>query len=571
MMKLKIITNRLRFIIKMFLVAILLNFSIVLVLITITNPNISYSKMLSNDSEQFIQIEKANCDLDRNCFQLSLTNSDEDYIESKLKFKHYNVYRISDLGNYLDSSDLFKINRDNISENMYLSSLDVDVVVVDNFKELISEKIIGRFPEKENEILISNYLADIMIIAGLTTYENEFYYPNNYDDILNQSNTYYFGDSGSVKIVGIINYDLSDYEKLKKCYYLNQDDGCDKNLKSKLVEMTRNNLNKVYVLPRFINSHSLNINGQLDQSNYSYKVINNNITDIVLVKCSRLQESVEYYDGVEWLSTSHINSDEIILNIYQIITDSNSFEKTLSEYIDNHSDVSKEELEKQFLEKYIQNTDIIGNEVIFRIIDQDGDIKEEKKLRVIGISTYNYGNTFEHYYVSDDIDEIYELNPLQKTGYLLLTNEINILQVLNEFHLIDNYIVETSYTENYLATLCLLDRAKTIIPFITALFMCMVICLISSFINSSVIKNEQIEIVNKLKMSIVYSTVMILFSSVFGSLFIGNTINMVNKIISLNFDMLEINYKVFIILFILDIIILVFVYIVNRIKLKLLK
>lgn len=64
--------------------------------------------------------------------------------------------------------------------------------------------------------MISNYLADLLIKEGLKPYNEDIYYkPASYEELVNSNKYFYFGDVDKVKIVGIINYDLSEFESLK--------------------------------------------------------------------------------------------------------------------------------------------------------------------------------------------------------------------------------------------------------------------------------------------------------------------------------------------------------------------
>lgn len=557
----KILNNKF-LILKTIFLSILISVIITLGLLIIVNPNDSYAKMLINKKEPFVQIEKTSCDDEYNCFTLPLTESDEQIIKSNL-INYYDVYKVNDLNMYLDSSEIFKINTELINENMYLMSLDIDVVVASDFDDLLTNEIIGRYPKNENEILISNYLADLMIISGLTTYENESYYPNSYEDIINDSNSYYFGDSGRVKIVGIIDYDLSKYENLKKCYYGKEDTLCDSDLTYSLVELTHNQLNKVYALTNFVNSKNININGQLDQNNYKYQVINENVTSTVLVKGAVLQEPIEYYDGVSWQVVDTLNNDEIILNVYQLINDYNTFSDSLDNYLKNGSSENKKELVHQFLEKYLSNINIIGKEVTFQIKSNDGEIKETTKLKVIGISLNEYGNTNEYYYVSSDVAKEYQANILQRTGYLVSLDENNILDLLDEYFLVNDYIVETSYTEDYLSALTSLEFIKDIAPFIILFCLVIITYLFYSHVNKF-IKSNEMNNFNKFNFIIKQSTLLLSLSSLLSIILVKFMIVVINNFISPKLNVLQFSYKGILILIVLDIVIFLFTYIFSK-------
>ncbi len=243
-----------------------------------------YVSFLSKRDEEFVQIEK-NVDNEFS-FIYSLDDKDKKNIESKLKKLNYvgmNVYRIGRL--HLDSSkiisyeqvyDLLKINSN--YKDLYtpytFNSNYLDIVELTNFDSFLEEELIGKIPQNNDEIIISNHFANLIMSIGIIPYgEENYYYPSSYEEIISSNKYYYFGNCNKIKIVGIINYDLSEYDQLKniswgeyneKYYHLGDD----------LSYRTQNIYNKIFVNKDFI--VNLNLENNIEQdSDYKYVAVNN--------------------------------------------------------------------------------------------------------------------------------------------------------------------------------------------------------------------------------------------------------------------------------------------------------
>ncbi|MEG2283121.1 MAG: ABC transporter ATP-binding protein, partial [Bacilli bacterium] len=229
----------------------------------------SHAKLLTSRHEQFVQIEKYKLynnaeyvDKDK----LVLKEIDSKNILSKLNRDTYPIYQIQEDYNHMRVGDLFNISidKDNTLYTPLSGSAAADIVVTDDINKIIKEPVIGKKPTANNEIVISNYIADLIIDKGITVYENivnnEFgvsnlFKPKNYEELINSNHTFYFGSVGKAKIVGLVNYDLSKYQCLKgKKYDADNISEEEVKLSRELTREIQNIYNKIYVNNDFISN-----------------------------------------------------------------------------------------------------------------------------------------------------------------------------------------------------------------------------------------------------------------------------------------------------------------------------
>lgn len=329
----------------------------------------AHAKLLAENNEKSLMIGKYSFDGYgahdyTNKTQLQIDSNDEKYIISKLQKPYYSIYKIQESMNYLQLGELLKI--ENTDGNILYTALggtfDANIIVSDNIKEVVDEEIIGRIPTNSNEILISNYVADLITIGGITTYEsngnseftdNKLFKPKNYEELLNSNKTFYFGSKGKVKIVGIINYDLSKYDKLKnKKYEADKTSQEDLNLQSDLIKHL-NKFGNIYVTTDFFNALEVIDVEKLDAKAKIYSMSGNNIelpSDGYYVSPAVINNELEYYNGTDWVKTKKLDKNEVVLNIYQLISGrTDDYKKGLEQYLEKNPDEDKIVLEKNTL------------------------------------------------------------------------------------------------------------------------------------------------------------------------------------------------------------------------------
>ena len=223
-------------------------------------------QMLVDNKEQFVEITKSkqyNKDEMTDNY-LKISDSEFKDIVSYLdnnNYKYETVYRFTnyhiestDIMGYVPLGDIMKIKNKSKTTPFSFWAAECDIVTTNNFDEYFEIDIIGRVPTNDNEIMISNVLANLIINNGIET-SNRKYNPTNYEEIINGKNSYYFGNN-KVKIVGILNYDLSEFDAIKEITWEELNDNYEKysNIYDEYSLRIRNIYNKVYVAKDFISS-----------------------------------------------------------------------------------------------------------------------------------------------------------------------------------------------------------------------------------------------------------------------------------------------------------------------------
>ncbi len=239
-----------------------------------------HAQLLVDKNEQFVQIEKykfENGERDVNLQELTDDTVNQINLELKKMGKTgLNIYQLgnlhipsNDIISYDNIYDMLEINPEfYVSNEPYTYRCDeVDIVKWDDFSNFFIEDIIGRTPSNYNEILISNYLAELLMTEGIKPYgENDYYNPTSYEELVNSNKYYYFGTADKVKIVGIINYDLSKYKSLDGIswdeYNLNSEKYSA--ISQELSYKGKNIYNKIFVNNDFINHLNVNDENTVD-------------------------------------------------------------------------------------------------------------------------------------------------------------------------------------------------------------------------------------------------------------------------------------------------------------------
>ena len=479
---------------------------------TLSNYNVeeAHSKLLVDKKEESIKIEKYyffNKKYDKYDFynkdQVKLTIEDEKYINSKLKNKYYPIYKLQESYSFMQIGEALKIG--DIAHNSFYLEMGayrtLNIVVVDNFNDFTKEKIIGRYPSNYNEILIPNYMADLIIEGGITTYEkndvDEFsddytFKPKDYEDIINSNKTFYFGSKGKVKIVGIIDYDLSKYNSLKNKEYdygAMTDEQYD--LLDELILKEKNLYNNVYVTNGFIEKLDVANIEELDENTVFFNLDSDSIDlqrEGYYIAPAILQNELEYYDGTKWVKTKKLNKNDVIINIYQLMQGSSQdYEKGLEKYISNNPDVDVETLEKRYFVNYIKDFDVIGKKVNLKVKNRiDEVVNDYKDLNIIGITGFSDTQS-RNYYLSNDLVGEYKIEVIQKTGYLVpMSDYKDFKYMLTTFPYNSEIQAVTPYSEEVTMLVRTIDILKDIAFYVSLVLFIFTVFLIGNFIMTSI-------------------------------------------------------------------------------------
>ena len=344
----------------------------------------THSKALSNLGHSYINIKKFESNRnDFNYYERYFSNQDKEKILNNLQSEYLIKYKIQENGEFLQ----LEYNTENmIAKNgfsrdaYYYHDTTEDKFVIPSDGYLKSKKIIGKFPTEKDEIMIHSYLAEIFMKVGIAEFiekdenniiEHSYYYPKNYEELLNSDKFIKFGNSYKLKVVGIIEDDLDKYEYIKdleslESMYDNNNGNQiikDKKFQKFLMDIVEPSY-EIYVSNEFINNKNYVKNVKMTDTILIAEVDSNNK---LYSRSSHLNGKLEYYNGVKFVEAEHLNDDEIILNPNYLNSFSDGeYNKKLEEYISVYEKNNKYKQEEklsiqkkndELLEKYQKELD----------------------------------------------------------------------------------------------------------------------------------------------------------------------------------------------------------------------
>lgn len=319
------------------------------------------------------------------------------------------------------------------NSHVYLASLvysEVDFYEIDeaSFNNL---KHIGKYPKEANEVVISNFVAEILSYYGYynaTTGEDEIF-PNDFEKIVNNELEIGLGEI-SLKVVGIYfveNFNYEDVINFKFLYESSIGDGeFDAGaVKTELISAFPNwsrllhDMNKYYVSEKFFDNLDFN-----KVSNLSY-----------------FTEFTSYYlngDNYNILQNAtankQINSDEIIISFDTLDEMTNG---DFSNYVLEVSGIEYNLIEDETIlqaiaDDYMKKNNIIGEELYMRIADHGKIIHAngyaDYKLKIIGVQERAVN------YVSEEILRQYLRNIVKINHVEVMSDDYDVLySLLKEF------------------------------------------------------------------------------------------------------------------------------------------
>lgn len=455
------------------------------------NFAVGHAKLLSDQKEQFIQIEKNHVFKEEDGYILTqVLPMDQDSIqkiEKQIKGDHYDVYHYQDeqMSNNL-------INLLHIQNNNMYDENEAELVVTSDVSNIIRESITGRNAKEKNEIVISNDLANLIIEKGIEVHEkviqNEFkesniFEPKTYEDILNTNFTYYFGARESVKIVGIINYDLSDVSRNYK----------------------NNVLNKIFVAPSFtkeLEHQKLNslksyyqtktiVEGltQPNQEDDSYTYMGSYSSPAVL------DHEIEFFDGDTWRSTNTLGEKEVILSIDQVANGENYYDD-LNNYV-NRGYEDYETLNKKFFANYIKEKNVIGKKVELKLYYNESfdDLAQSySDLTVVGVyykdnycENKEYCFNGNYNYFSSDLLDSHTQRKLEKSSILYpMTEKESFKKATEQFPPETELAIKSTYSEQLYMEKKMLDAIQKVAFYASLIFLAFTVFLIINFMFNSI-------------------------------------------------------------------------------------
>lgn len=141
--------------------------------------NLVHAKLLNDRDEEFVQIEKYSWYNDDfvNRYNLKLEKDEIKDIQNRIKKDSYLVYRMSNEYSYVDLYHAFHIVSEYDGYSYTYGSLALELIETNDFSYIEKNNLIGRNPINNDEVVISNFVADLIIEKGINPYNEDKFSP----------------------------------------------------------------------------------------------------------------------------------------------------------------------------------------------------------------------------------------------------------------------------------------------------------------------------------------------------------------------------------------------------------
>lgn len=315
---------------------------------------------------------------------------------------------------YDNSEDLnFEFGENTARGGFYDFRIYASFVEVKDFR--ILGDLIGRKPQKDNEIVVHKYFADYAIKFGIMLNDNTLYYPKSYDDLVTSNKEIKLGDN-IVYIVGIVNDDDSLYLDVKngKGFETNE-------LRNFFYDNYINKGSYIYV-NGFTDSVVL---GTDKESILSNMTIHNSSYKYVLENIVNLNDNINIITKNGLTSINSLNKGELVISFSELKKLDSNIDKEFNKYLDSHSELSYDEALVQFGSLYLENNSNKLKLFLLIHLSEYLDDSGEIILDIVGISPDNNN------YVSNDY--VTDYNPVSKRIYSVKVYDNNLSNVRKSF------------------------------------------------------------------------------------------------------------------------------------------
>ena len=267
---------------------------------------------------------------------------------------------------------------------MYLLN-DLSFIETDNLKV---DNVIGKTPEKDDEILIPSFIADCIIYRGCLAKDTndekaeiKKYQPKNYNELVNSGKFVNISNIAYMKIVGIIDYsdrlnEFSTMKTTKSREYGSTEDS--PNLFMKLKEEITYNQTTLYVHSSFINK----IKNEKNTYSFIRSKLKYGENKYISQGIAYIDKEIQICNNEQSKKITNLNTDEIAINegTLALITD--------YDYFDNYeNNKNKYDSKEEFLIKYLKEHSIIGKNIKINI--NNGKLVENEQeyaeYKIIGV------------------------------------------------------------------------------------------------------------------------------------------------------------------------------------------
>ncbi len=394
----------------------------------IFNKNSLIMQTIKNNNVNVYLVNKYNFRSKTDFGVLSFEDKDYEYIENLTSSKINNIY-------YYDNLNFEYIN-ENDRTNEYFK-LPPEIYILDVKNDEIFDNIIGRKPSSNNEIVVSKYNADYIIKFGVRLYNEEEYFPKDYNDLISSNKEIKFGNN-KVIIVGITNEDDSIFKDAKEKGYFS-----DTELKDFYNEYGLDYMKDMIYTKGFVDTIEIKDEEEIitdNVLNYIYIVSYNtyNMDGYIQDNIDFLNKDIKITtnDGIKTINS--LNKDEVVVSLNSIRKLFKNFDTEYMNYIKENNDKSLLNFALKFLEENKTKN--------IKIEYHKGDIKEFNS-KIIGITEEDTSYISDFY--KDELSEHKNKSKIKDdyiVGRLIYDNDYSHMKkVLSNLTYFDSYAGTDEY------------------------------------------------------------------------------------------------------------------------------
>lgn len=340
--------------------------------------------------------------------------------------------------------------------------------------------LLGTLPTNTDEIVISNYIADNIIKNGIyiksENDENDVIYkPENYNQIISENKYIKISVLDKyVKIVGIIENDLTEFQSLKNLTFDESQTSVDYIFSSGLLLSNLDKYEKVYVTKDFI--QSLNLKENNITAKTSTILVDNNY--YTAYRIGYISDELEAFDGTDTLKFKNLENNEIIIdrNVLNDITN-NDYQTKLNNYLNTNPSSTEE-----FTKNYIKENNIINRTI--KIKHTTTEIYEEYVIKGV---TLEDSLSSIIYYPKDKISNINFSNISVYSIFTKANNKEDLIKIFNLYPIDKaSTLAKTKYSEDLLLKSFSINAIKSTGKYLSIFSLVLAILLLTSFINTSI-------------------------------------------------------------------------------------
>ena len=445
--------------------------------------------------------------------------------------------------NYYQESYLYQNNKlsklsleynpkyENIRSNAYYSIYNeyLKFIIYDE-EQLNNLDIVGNIPVNSDEVLITELLAEYLIIYGFREYEtqkNEIEYQSTFietqEELLGKK---IYIENGYIIISGIIkDENLQKFEELKEVSQ-NQMNKKPTKLYNEFRSLYANNLYNIYVGKDFVENTELESNCVIDNSTFDNILFfeGREYYDGVFLKL--LSNELEIYNGKQLQKVKSVNNGEIILSsvIVEWIADG----KVMETYIEKGKKLKEEynkkvaDREKKIEEQYeklqndpnyvyveipeieepdytkliqdiiideINERELIGKEITIELLDKHHIYSEQDSIKytfkIVGVAI---GDAYS--YVGNDMIDYTFSNMITSSIVIEEDNKEELINIFNNFNN-KNYNMTTRFSSSINAIVKVVKSIEKVSSYITVGFLIFAVILLTLFITNNLSVNKR--------------------------------------------------------------------------------